>query len=442
MKKTISIILVAAMLVPLIVGCANGSAPSTDQTQQTPATAIETEADNQGNGQGDTQDISAIGFQFERKTIAFAVMSYTPELQQVREYFEDFIADRFNIDFIFSDNLGTDVATIINFVESAHIAGAQAIVDAATAAPSDVQSVADRVNELGMWYTTWNQSFPLVAHLEYAIGAGSQDVYLQGEQIKEILKELFGEGEPRNFILHTGMAQFGNVVQTVTSVAVLEALQEIYGLTYADDIENIVRTTNSTTRLETDRDDVRVALMVDTGDPGIDEFTNLARDGEYNVAIFSGAMYLAFESIIRDIENALDMNMYLISVAAMAPTTANSFETLDAFGNPSLDAAIVANYARFSMMIALLLNALYGYADYVRPDGTAIIYQVPNWVIMNAEEYEIAAKIGTTNDLQIFSEDDILQMFRGTNPNLNYEVLQEWASKAALDETLVRLGLR
>ena len=78
------------------------------------------------------------------------------------------------------------------------------------------------------------------ANYENFAGAFMADQPDTGRLFREYLLETMDSSESHNFIVATGGAYQGNAQQTEISTNMLEAIQELYGLTYDKTIEELI----------------------------------------------------------------------------------------------------------------------------------------------------------------------------------------------------------
>lgn len=360
MKRIISIILTVAICLSMLAGCS-----TTDSNNATDGTS----ADVTSNGSSETDEPKAK--EAEPCTIAIAVGTYNSQTLKAQKYFNEYLSEALNINFIFSEELGGDVSKNLTFIENAYAVGAKGVIDWAMLSSDDVIPIAEKCEELGLYFSTWLVgALDSISHLDHVVGAAANNDAIIGELFGEMVKEVLNDGEKHNLVLATAGAHTGSSQQVTTSVGILEAYRDMYGLTYTDDLENLARL-DSVTEIETGVDDVRITIFPKfTGD----ELSNVLKSGEYDVVVVAANLYLRFESAIKEIEEANKMDIKVITMTEIADTTYNSFNTLDPMGNPSLNAALLTTSGKITLTLALVLNGIYGDINAVLIDGKPAVY--------------------------------------------------------------------
>lgn len=373
----------------------------------------------------------------EEHTIAVAVATYSADFITMQDYYENYLGEHLNINFIFSEELGMDVANIMNFVENAYSSGAEAIIDYACTTREDLQPIAARCDELGMYLVTWMDQDDSLGGFEYGVGSTGIDYADSGEVYKNVIEEVIGDGENHSMVLCTMAARYGNVDNMTSSTGCMEAFQEIYGLEFEDEIANLIMA-DSVTEIATGNENVKITIFPSYSG---DDLKEVLKGGDYDTVVSVGPIYLRFESAISEMEKALDKNIKLISYTSISDSTTNSFHTLDEKGNPSLDAAILSNQSRLITNAVLAINAVNGDADAVKMDGGAGYYQSYVWPCTSPEDYDFLSVLEQDESTYVYTIDEVKQMIKFYNEDVTPEVIQEWLEKAQLESTLERRGL-
>lgn len=375
--------------------------------------------------------------ELEKHVIAFAVGQWNVEAMAAKAYYENYLASRFNVEFICSDALGNDVANAMAFVENAYTAGAEAVINIATTTATTGQVIADKCDELGMWHVGWTKDDTAYVGIEHAVGTLTPDFTMQRAQYKQAFANILADGKPHNFVIHTCNSQYGSVLHINGTVGMLEAIKETYGLTFADTPENLVRAT-STTEIETGRDDVRIVLMNTYAQ---DDLLSIIKNGEFDVIGYPDALLAMFSATIASVEAATGTDIKIVSMANIDDTTASFFNTPDTFGNPFVNAVIIKNPSFYSALFVLVMNSLYGHSEAVKDGDNVRAYLVPSFLIESPEEYEAVRLLGSSDTLQAIDEEDIKQMLIMFNPDANGQSIQEYLSSRTLDVILEARGL-
>lgn len=373
----------------------------------------------------------------EEHTIAVAVATYSADFITMQDYYENYLGEHLNINFIFSEELGMDVANIMNFVENAYSSGAEAIIDYACTTKEDLQPLAARCDELGMYLVTWMDQEDSLEGFEYGVGSTGIDYADSGQVYKNVIEEVIGDGENHSMVLCTMAARYGNVDNMSSSTGCMEAFQEIYDLEFEDEIANLIMA-DSVTEIATGNENVKITIFPSYSG---DDLKEVLKGGEYDTVVSVGPIYLRFESAISEMEKALDKDIKLISYTSISDSTTNSFNTLDEKGNSSLDAAILSNQSRLITNAVLAINAVNGDADAVKMDGGAGYYRSYVWPCTSPEDYNFLSVLEQDESTYVYTIDEVKQMIKFYNEDVTPEVIQEWLEKAQLESTLERRGV-
>lgn len=441
MKRTISIILTAILCLSMITGCGKTNSGNDSSSPGTDATDSSTDAADSSTDAADSStDAAEPSDSDEPKAeaadpckVAIAVGQYNSQTLKAQKYFNEYLSKELNVEFIFSEELGSDVSKNLAFVENAYAVGAQGVIDWAMLSGDDIIPVAEKCEQLGLYFSTWIVgALDGISHLDHVVGAAANNDAIIDELFGEMVKEVLDDGEKHSLVLATAGAHTGSSQQVTTVVGILEAYRDLYGLTYSDDLETLAKL-DSVTEIETGVDDVKITIFPKfTGD----ELSNVLKGGEYDVVAVAANLYLRFESVIKEIEDANKMDIKVITMTEIADTTYNSFNTLDSSGNPSLNAALLTTSGKITLTLALVLNGIYGDIDAVLVDGKPAVYNNQSWICYTPEEYELINSIDTNEDTYIYNADEFKQMIKFYNQDLTSESLMDYAQEYSSKESV------
>ena len=232
-KKILALLLAAVMTVSLLAAC--GGEPDNDPADNPsgPAPSV-----SSGNEEGRT-------IPEKQYVIGIAEAQANDEVTTRRAYLENYIAPNYNVKFIFSETLKDDSMTK-TFIENCIDAGVDAVIDFKSTSGTMAQLCLDN----GVVYTINGnyESHPELQTTDYSnfagcVGANNAQV---GSLYAGWLEENASEDGSEGFLISTSLASSGNTQHIEITKAVLEGLQEKYGLTYTKSIEELYQSTETT----------------------------------------------------------------------------------------------------------------------------------------------------------------------------------------------------
>ncbi len=358
-----------------LTACGGGGA-------STPTAGSETEAVQTQTNTTETQTQGTEAKEFTPMKIAVAVNSTDEAMVQAKNAMETVIGPALNIEFMFSEGIA-DNGALNTFIENAYASGADAVYTNVT---GGIDQAAALCEDLGIYFVgissadaEENMEMPHYIGVTGASAAGYGEAYAQA--LEAVLKD----GEEHSVLILSGAASYGATSFIEATAGSLKALQDIYGLTYTQDIA-VMATTSTQVEAENDKN-IKITVF-----PGMQDMaTNvspLLQSGEYDVLVGTSNIYDSLGVAVDEVEKALGKDIKFISRSAFSDATKNAFNTKDSQGSPVMD-AIVLNGAYENVAAVLMLrNAFDGYADNMR-DGDRCS-RVPGMiplVVTSAEEY-------------------------------------------------------
>lgn len=401
LKSAVSLVLAGSML----AACGGTASSSTTES------AGSTEATTESAGSSDAKYV-----------IGIAEAQANDEVTIRRAYLENFIAPTYNVEFIFSEVLKDDAATK-TFIENCINSGADAIIDMKSASGT----MAQLCEEAGLVYTfngnyvsspeLYSKDYPA---LSGCIGANNEQV---GALFGDWLEENASEDGSEGFLISTSLASQGNTQHIEIAKAILEGLQQKYGLTFTKSIDELVAV-SETTNAENDKG-ILVTLYPgspnkDTWLPGI---STLLQSGQYQMFMSSGQTYNQTATVVDEVEKAFGIDIKVASVGALGNTLTTAFNTQDVNGNPSVDLVAVKSVsAMTACMFATTYNALTAGAESTAvrdADGMPVYYTFNFIGITSPEEL---AETTTWDNMEagtwIADKDFVDSMLVSVNPDI------------------------
>lgn len=409
LPRILVILLIAALMLNLAAcGKSNVETPDAVNTAVTGSTSSSDEGDKQPT--------------LNPHKIAVAFASVTNAEIMQKTYLQEVIGPAFNTEFVFSEELNNAEA-VITFLETAYASGCEGVM----VFPTDgLEQVIAKADELGI-YVVANAAKVVenVKNLPHYVGNVSSGAKLTAESFEKIVWQLVDDGEKHNVVIVSGGAGMGSSQHYECTSAILQVLQSTYNLTYSKPIEEIAR---STSPLEVDTGtDIKVYIYpgFPTGDTYVSGLSSELQTGEYDTVICCYNVFSQFSVAIDEVEKAFSKNIRVVSLSSVDDTTSSAFNTLDAFGNPSIDAVVVKPLCALSAeMFVLLYNSIEGGIDQIcQTPGEATMFIMPMWYAYGAEEYQKLANLDNSIETYAFKPDDLADLLIVNNPDIDYETI-------------------
>ncbi len=434
-KKLLLMTTVVLSLLVLLAGCGNG-----DESSKTKNDASDTE--NTANTD-ETQDATQTDPTATEHVIAVAIPDYSnAQMNMYKRIYNEQIAGDFNVKFIFSEALNNDIAAEMQFMENAKNSGAEGYISFNISTTAHAENIIAKANEMELYVATNGTVSENVNTLEYVTGgvdasAAVEDV---AKQFGILTNILVGDGENHNIVLATMGAAVGSVQHIQSTIAALEAVKDQYDLSYALPVEEIA-TISSVTEIETGSD-IKITIIPGPTPAVAADVEQVLKGGEYDVLICVGPQYSWYESVIKSVEDNLNMDVKTSSIMGISESTATSFNTKDITGNPSLNAALLKNSSVADQLFVLVYNAMTGDSGAYKENGLAKTYPNVMWLCDSPETYESLSKVDSEKDLACFSADEMKAMMTAFGNTVTADDFWEWCESADSQSVLTKLTLK
>ena len=113
------------------------------------------------------------------------------------------------------------------------------------------------------------------------------------------------------------------------------------------------------------------------------------------------------------------------------------FETKDSFGNSTLNGASLKPSSNPAIMLAVLLNGIYGDGDAVKTNGEHTAYYTEFWNVLSSDEYARLAKINTDSNTRVYDAEEFKQLIKYYNPQVTAEWLQNYIDETTSVESII-----
>lgn len=422
--------LMAVMLsTVLLTGCGGGNAPkNTSSTPADNATAVSGES---SSGASKAEGNTAVGF--EKMKIAVAVNSTKDDFLRTKNAFESTIGPALNIEFMFSEAI-SDAGALTTFIENAYASGCNAVY---TNVSSSIDQAAAVCNDLGMYFVginsagaSENQSLPYYVSV---CGASSEGY---GASYAEALEHIISDGQEHSVLILSGAACYGATSYIEGTAGSLRAMQDVYGLTYTQDISTLATTT---TQIEAENDkEIKITIV-----PGMQDLANmvspLLQTGDYDIVVGTTDIYGSLSVAINEVEVALGTNIHMISRNTFTEMMATAFNTNDSAGTPIIDGMIDTGMYETVAAVILLRNSYDGYADNMRDNGqcSRVSGQRP-MVVTTPDQYNKLTAEGVP--YAFMTTDEILSLCSVKNPSVTWKDISDFGEAMTTEVVMEKLS--
>lgn len=348
----------------------------------------------------------------------------------IKDYLNNEIGPKLNMKFDFSEVLKNEDARV-TFIENEFVKGAVGIINLDTSA---AKSVIETCQRLGMYVHNQKSAFSDEnPKATAALGnAGASSIGMQ-VAYKEAMDELLNDGELHNVLIYS-CAATGKQAEShyYSTVAVLQAMQEKYDLTYDRTIDEIAQSAD-VGPLVTGRNDIKIYIV--SGNIRTNIISAL-ETGIYDIyACVAG--YEEDANAVDAVEKAKNMDIKIIATASIEARTAIGFSEKDSLGNNILNYAVINPLTvAFAINAAAIRNAVDGYADMYKVDGKAVQLFVDPWLCASAEDYVGLALLDKTGTW-VISGDEAKMLCKSFNDQATLQTSIDLLESVSDSEALI-----
>ena len=377
-------------------------------------------------------------------TIGVAVYDPTdPEMQMFYDYYTDYIAESFPVEFIISNELGS-YSDEESFIQKMKSRGAQAIISFYV---TDLEKTVAACEENEIYLVLGSSSisdseYEAVKDNEWFLGVIGPDSDEEYDAGYKMAQNFVNEGAMSYLIASGGAVGTTNYMHYTRAVGMLTALQDDLGLTYSASIEELAATSTLVTETcETDYGTVSITISpwYFALEDGMSNLQAAFDAADYDALLSVCSISDALEAIEEETANS-STEMLVGTIDCFSEENYEAVETVDANGNSLL------NYVKgkYASMVApafvAALNAVTGHADVVKPDGEAFRLYQPYWTAASRAEYEELYSYTQSIYENAYSADDLMDVIAIYNEDANFEAFQELTESSDQTSVSARLG--
>ncbi len=347
----------------------------------------------------------------------------------IKEYLDDYIGGNFDVSFVYNAERIDSAEDEIAFVEELHEMGVQGLISTMSTYVEEVLPVCE---QYGMYYmlayvTISDEEFESIKDNPYflgVIGPSVEDEFQAGEAVAEYLA-LLDEGRDFSYLVVTGGSCMGNEMHRLRTVGILTGLQEIYGLTYDVEIEELAEV-SEITEAETGTS-MKLTLLPGYLTDG-EQICDLLSGGEFDAV----ASCMTISYAVSDIVQLESKNSYDIKIGMVDCFTAQSYEFFnetDSNGDSKVNCIVGKYGASIAPAFVAMCNAYGGYMEDFRDNGSAFKLHQSLWYAPDTEAFneQYALSIGITENT--YSAVDMMQVMKAFNADADFVSFCAFAEK-------------
>ena len=416
MRKSLMSAMAVAMAATLtLTACGGTTAAASSAATEAAASAVSEEATGEG---------------YKPMKIAFAAQAVDETFVEAKNALENEIGPALNIEFMFSEAI-SDNGALNTFIENAYASGCDAVY---TNVAGGIDQAAAVCNDLGMYFVGVSSAGAEEnAEIPYYVGVAGASAEGYGEAYANALNSVIGDGAEHSILILSGAACYGATSFIEATAGSLRALQDIYGLTYTEDLNALA---TSSTQIDAENDkNIKITVC-----PGMQDIATavspLLQSGDYDVLVGTSNIYDSLGVAVDEVEKALGKDIKFITRSMFSDSTKAAFNSMDSQGSPVIDAIVLNGTYEHLAAAMMLRNAFDGHADAMR-DGdhcSRVPGQIP-LVITTADEYN--ALSGADMPFSFVTVDEVVSQ---CNADATFKSIDELGASLTTENILKKFG--
>lgn len=272
--------------------------------------------------------------------------------------------------------------------------------------------------------TSSDADFASVAGNPWFVGEIGPGNALEYQAAADMTKAM--AGEDASFVILSGGAFMGNEMHRIRTIAILDTIQSIYGVQFAQSPAELAA---SAEPAYLEADGVRIAVC-----PG---YVELEVFGAPASEVISSGEYSTVLSVIpvTPLMNALNS-------AAIKCGVVDCFSEDNYFGFHKEKLGYVAGkfQSEIGPAFAALYNAITGHADAYRPDGKAFRLVQGYWTAASASEYDSMYALASGAAVNAYNYEDLYSIIQELNHDADFQSFKAMVEAYRYDDCLARRG--
>lgn len=362
--------------------------------------------------------------ELEKHTIGVLVYNQTDdEVIAFRRYLMNYIADVFNVEFLYSGNI-TSHEEEQEYLQRLIDNGAEGILSFIS---HDLTAEAKLCEEAGVYYmlasgTVTDEDFAAVEDNPYflgVIGPGSFIEYKAGSDMAAFFADKKGSNE---YFVLSGGAAFGNAMHQKRTQGILDTLSTAYNVQFE----------KSTEELSLSEDVIHI------------------QNGDLKICICPG--YISRDEFFEKIKAEFESDQYdtvlsVLGISRMEDVVKGKrLGVIDCYSETNLQMFALGELqylsGKYSSIIgpsfAVMYNAITGHAQDFRPRGKSFHITQGFWSSDSREDYEEKYTLASSIEINAYNYEDLQKVIMIFNPDATYEDLKALAEADTFKDALER----
>lgn len=403
MKKFIAFVLMAVMLLSLLSGCSKTTTEDIVNQDQEKAEASGMSIHKIGVATYDIKDAQIMMF---------------------KEYLDNYIKPCFeDVTFLYSESItgGEDMMDFLELCAENEVEGVMIF------GSYDLKKEVEFCAEHEMYFirptaTSSDDEFNSVASNPYfvgEIGPGIQSEYEEAEKMTHVLAE-----DGKSYVILSGGASLNNEMHRLRTVAMLEALQEIHGVSFTQSSETLALVTEPTV-IEAEGLKVIICPGYLTTEDTIIPASEAIASGEYTTVLSTGPV-----TVLMDALNSVEIECGVI----------DCFSEDNYYGFQKGKIAYVAGkyQSEIGPGFAALYNAITGNVDTYRVNGKAFRLEQGFWTAENEADYDSKYALACGATINAYNYEDLYSVIKTMTPETDYNTFKALVESYSYEDCLAR----
>lgn len=333
-----------------------------------------------GSGQTDRTQTSDSNSETSNKTYKIGVIeAFTNDESTTRmEYFNKYLGPKYNCEFMFSEAC-TSLDSAMTFVENCADAGCNAILNF-YALDANTEQLVLLCKENDMLFvencgrTDKNESAYTSGYDNFC-GGFMADQEGIGKLFNDYLLKNLNKDEKHGFLMITGNAYQGARQHVEISKAMLNAIQEVYGLKFDSSIEELYSSSSPISATNDLGYEVYIYPGAEADSGWLEGISAALQTGKYDYVLSANSVTAVTGAAVPEAEEVLNKDIKIIGFGMFGDGLTTAMTTNDEFGNPIVSMSTVKFSTIVSAMgFSKLYNGLTGHNDINRDkDGVPAV---------------------------------------------------------------------